>query len=168
MTFETSHAFGRVIAIDPGYDRLGVAILDGDGNKPVIIHSTCLTTDPHLPFPDRLKQAGDTFHILLTTYSPQILAIETLFFNRNVKTALNVAQMRGVLLYLARDTNCEVREFSPQAIKVAVTGYGGSDKVAVKAMLQRLVPGVPATALDDEYDAIAVGITCLAHQHKSR
>jgi Holliday junction resolvasome RuvABC endonuclease subunit len=59
--------------------------------------------------------------------------------------------------------HCIVHEFSPQAIKIATTGYGNSDKVAMTAMVKQLVPDVPLDALDDEYDAIAVGITCLAH-----
>jgi crossover junction endodeoxyribonuclease RuvC len=71
--------------------------------------------------------------------------------------------MRGVLLFLAKEAGCVVYEYGPQEIKVAVTGYGKSDKSAVIDMVKRLVLNTPEDALDDEYDAIAVAVTCLAH-----
>lgn len=106
--------------------------------------------------------AGNAVAALITQYQPDTVGIETLFFNKNVKTAIGVAQARGIILYLAKTAGCTVYEFGPQEIKVAVTGHGGSDKTAVLAMVHRLVKNVPENALDDEYDAIAVGITCLA------
>ena len=105
---------------------------------------------------------------LLQEHQPDTLAIETLFFNKNVKTAIGVAHARGVILYLAAAYNCTIFEFGPQEIKVAVTGYGNSDKTAVFAMVRRLLPNIPEHAFDDEYDAIAIGITCLAHHGKGR
>ena len=153
----------KVIAIDPGYDRLGVAVMEHDGQKEILHYSACIETDKKLDLPDRLHQLGEAFTKLLEEYEPDCLAAETLFFNKNVKTALGVAHARGILLYLAKTAGAEVREFGPSEIKVAVTGYGKSDKNAVIDMVKRLVPSAPEKALDDEYDAIAVGITCLAH-----
>jgi crossover junction endodeoxyribonuclease RuvC len=92
-----------------------------------------------------------------------MIAIETLFFNQNQKTAMAVAQIRGICVFLAKMADCILCEFGPQEIKVAVTGYGKSDKRAVIDMVCRLVSNAPTDALDDEYDAIAVGITALAH-----
>lgn len=158
----------RVLAIDPGYDRLGIAVLEGTGLQPQLIHSTCIETSKNRSFTERLEQVGVMFDDLLQTHTPQVVAIETLFFNKNVKTAMNVAHIRGVLLFLATQAGCSIHEFSPQAIKVAVTGYGNSDKAAVTLMVKRLLPNTPTTAHDDEYDAIAVGITYLAHQRASR
>jgi crossover junction endodeoxyribonuclease RuvC len=158
----------RIIAIDPGYDRLGVAVLEGDGTSPVIVFSACVTTNKNLAFPERLAALGEDFAKLLNVYTPEALAVETLFFNKNAKTAIEVAEARGVLLYLAATKCLPVHEYSPQAIKLAVTGYGKSDKTAVTAMVKRLAAGVPETALDDEYDAIAIGITCLAHTASHR
>lgn len=111
---------------------------------------------------------GLQFTSLLTTYSPDTLAIETLFFNNNQKTAIGVAQARGIIIYLAQVAGCKVYEFGPQEVKVAVTGYGKSDKHAVIDMVLRLIPDAPVKALDDEYDAIAVGITCLAHYGRTQ
>jgi crossover junction endodeoxyribonuclease RuvC len=90
-----------------------------------------------------------------------------LFFNKNIKTAIAVAEVRGALIYLAKKHSLPIYEFGPQEIKVAVTGYGKSDKTAVFDMLKRLVPNLKTQALDDEYDAIATGITCLAHYGRS-
>lgn len=154
----------RVIAVDPGYDRLGVAVLEYVNGKEHLVHSGCIETDKNQPLHARLLVLGNEFLSLLTTHQPDTFAVETLFFNKNQKTALGVAQARGLLLYLAQTHNCQVYEFGPQEIKIAVTGYGKSDKNAVVDMVRRLVPTAPAKALDDEYDAIAVGITCLA-QH---
>ena len=152
----------RVLAIDPGYDRLGVAVMEYQNGKEYLIYSTCVLTDKKSKLPDRLFEVGDAVAKLITTYTPDTVAIETLFFNKNIKTAIGVAQARGIIIYLAKKASCIVHEFGPQEIKVAVTGYGNSDKAAVFAMVSRLVPNVPKQALDDEYDAIAVGITCLA------
>ena len=152
----------KVLAIDPGYDRLGVAIMEYRDGKEYIAHSTCVLTDKKAPLSDRLVTIGDTIKELLTTHQPDTVAIETLFFNKNITTAIGVAQARGIIMYLAKITGCTLYEFGPQEIKIAVTGYGSSDKKAVYAMINRLVANVPAGALDDEYDAIAVGITCLA------
>ncbi len=158
----------RVISVDPGYDRLGVAIVELVDQKEKLFFSTCIQTDKKAPIHERLKKLGDEFTEILKNYSPDTLGIETLFFNKNQKTAMAVSEARGILIYLAQVHNCVVHEFSPQAIKVAVTGYGGSDKNAVIDMVQRLIPEAPKDALDDEYDAIAVGITCLAHFGRSQ
>lgn len=153
----------KVLSIDPGYDRLGIAVLTNEGGREELVYSTCLETERTTPLPDRLYHVGTAIRSLLSEHRPDTVAIETLFFNKNVKTAIGVAQARGIILYLAKEAGCTVYEFGPQEIKVAITGHGGSDKTAVLAMLHRLLPGVPKAAHDDEYDAIAVGITCLAH-----
>lgn len=153
----------KVLALDPGYDRLGVAILEKEGNAQTLLYSSCIETDRSLSLPDRLLHIGTAVTSLLQEYSPEAVAIETLFFNKNIKTAIGVAQARGIIIYLAKQANCALYEFGPQEIKVAVTGYGKSDKLAVIAMVKRLVKNAPEEALDDEYDAIAVGITALAH-----
>lgn len=155
----------RVLAIDPGYDRLGVAVMEHDGQKEVLLYSACIETDKNATFPDRLHALGQDFAAILKEYHPDCIGIETLFFNKNIKSALMVAHARGTIMYLAKATGATVYEFGPQEIKVAVTGYGKSDKNAVIDMVKRLVPTAPAQALDDEYDAIAIGITALAH-HK--
>ena len=158
----------RVISVDPGYDRLGIAVLEYVNGKEQLIHSCCIQTDKSHDLLVRLQDMGEQFEELLRTYTPDTLGIETLFFNTNQKTALGVAQARGIIIYLAQSARCRVYEFGPQEIKVAVTGYGKSDKHAVIDMVLRLIPNAPKKALDDEYDAIAVGITCLAHYGRTK
>lgn len=153
----------RVLAFDPGYDRLGVAVIEKENGVEKLIHSTCVTTDKVHAMPDRLRVIGEAVEALIIEHTPTVVALETLFFNKNIKTGIAVAEVRGIILYLARHHACSVMEFSPQEIKIAVTGYGKSDKQAVIGMVKRLVHGVRDGALDDEYDAIAVGITALAH-----
>jgi len=153
----------KVLAVDPGYDRLGVAVMEHSNGSEKLIHSDCVLTDKAADLPERLHTIGTAFQKLLTEYKPDCIGIETLFFNKNQKTAIGVAQARGIIVYLAKAAGCAVYEFGPQEIKIAVTGYGKSDKAAVIAMVGRLIANAPEKALDDEYDAIAVGITTLAH-----
>lgn len=154
----------KILAFDPGYDRLGVALLTRENGKEKLLFSECVETDRNTPLSERLLHVGRRVEELLKEHTPSLVALETLFFNKNVKTALGVAEVRGIILFLAQSAGCSVAEFGPQEIKVAVTGYGKSDKTAVFTMVKRLVDGVPENALDDEYDAIAVGITALAHK----
>lgn len=153
----------KVLAIDPGYDRLGVAVLERHENRDALLFSSCILTDKNASIPERLHAMGETLRSIISEHAPDTVALETLFFSKNAKTAIAVAEARGVVLYLARQAGCTIREFSPQEVKVATTGYGKSDKTAVAHMVKRLIPQVPEKALDDEYDAIAVGITALAH-----
>jgi len=159
----------KVLAFDPGYDRLGVAVLENtqDG-KETLLYSNCIETPKDTDLSKRILLLGQAIEKLLAEHQPNTVAIETIFFNKNIKTAIGVAQARGVILYLAEKANCTIYEFGPQEIKVAVTGYGKSDKPAVYAMIQRLITNVPTKSLDDEYDAIAVGITCLAQYGRTR
>jgi crossover junction endodeoxyribonuclease RuvC len=152
----------RVLACDPGYDRLGIAIVEKVDGKDALVHSACITTDKTLALPDRLLAIGDALGALIKEYVPDYVALELLFFSKNQKTAMAVAETRGMLLYLARKHGCTTLEYSPQQVKIAITGYGKSDKRQVTGMVKRLLPSAPQKALDDEYDAIAVGMTALA------
>lgn len=158
----------KVLAIDPGYDRIGIAVLDNEDGKERVLFSTCLTTNKTATLSERLGVVGTTVSSLLAEHRPDYLAIETLFFSKNTKTALAVAEARGVILYVAALATIPIYECNPTTIKLATTGYGKSDKAAVIAMIKRLVTNAPMTALDDEYDAIAVGVTCLAEVGRGR
>lgn len=153
----------RTIGIDPGYDRCGIAIIERANGTDTLLHSCCIETDRTAEFVERLHELGSRFEALLAKYTPDHAGIETLFFSKNQKTAMAVAEARGTLLFLARRHGAKVHEYSPQEVKVAVTGYGKSDKAAITAMLPRLLSKVPQKAHDDEFDAIAIAVTCLAH-----
>lgn len=155
----------RVIAVDPGYDRLGVAVIERKQNgTEELLYSTCIETPRENGFPERLLSVGETFENVIETHVPNVFASETLFFTKNQKTALLVAETRGVLLYTARKHGLSVFEYTPLQIKIAVTGYGKSDKRQVTAMVKRLIEVAKPVTHDDEYDAIAVGLTCLASE----
>lgn len=152
----------RIISIDPGYERLGVAILEKDTDKENLLFSDCLKTSPKLSHEERLKIIGEGVRSLIKKYEPEVMAIETLFFKANVKTAMKVSEARGVMLYEAAQNGLAVREFTPLQIKIAVTGYGKSEKSQVTMMVKKLIRIEKELQYDDEYDAIAVGLTYFA------
>lgn len=151
----------RILAIDPGYDRLGVAVVEGTASRPTLIWSDCITPKKGARA-DRLAGISDAVTSAIKKYSPDILAIETLFFNKNVKTAVGVAEARGAILAAAGAAAIPVAEYSPQQIKSAITGHGGADKAAVARMIPKLLTLPAKKRLDDELDAIGIGITALA------
>lgn len=160
----------RFLGIDPGYDRVGIAVVEKtpEQAKETVVFSECFETDKQLEVTERLFKVGERIQETLDTYSPDALALETLFFNKNQKTAMSVAGARGAILYLAQKSNCKIYEYHPQEIKVAVTGYGKSDKAAVMMMVKQLVDNCPEKAIDDEYDAIAIALTGLAHEGRTQ
>jgi crossover junction endodeoxyribonuclease RuvC len=151
----------RILAIDPGYDRLGIAVVEGDPSRPSLIMSDCVSPDKGAR-EDRLAHVSRAITDAIKEYAPEVLAIETLFFSVNKKTALGVAESRGAILAAAGLASLPVIECSPQQVKLAVTGYGGSSKAAVATMIPRLLILPKKKRLDDELDAIAIGITALA------
>lgn len=151
----------RVLALDPGYDRLGLAIIEGDPSRPTLIWSECVTPPPGT-MESRLAVVFAAVAGAIQTYTPDVVALETLFFSTNKKTALGVAQARGAILAAAGAAHLPVSEHSPQQVKLAVTGYGSADKKAVALMIPRLVSLPEKKRLDDELDAIAVGICALS------
>lgn len=152
----------RVLAIDPGFDRVGVAVMEKLGGKEIVIYSNCIETNRKATTAERLQTIGDSIRETISEFSPTELAIEKLFFNQNITTALRVAEARGVILCEAARGKLEVFEYSPQAVKLAVTGYGKASKPDVKRLLTRLLVFIPKSKHDDEMDAVAMGITHLA------
>jgi crossover junction endodeoxyribonuclease RuvC len=153
----------RIISIDPGYERLGIAVIEKTPRtKEILLYSDCFKTDSKLPHSQRLNLIGSEISRVIAEFKPEALSLEDLFFSTNAKTAITVAEARGVILYEAAKNGLRVFEYGPGQIKVAVTGYGKSDKEAVIAMVDRLIKIDKKIKHDDEYDAIAVGLTCFA------
>lgn len=150
----------RILAIDPGYDRLGIAVVEGNPSKPSLIMSECVLPEKGAR-EDRLARVSDAVTAAIKEYVPDALAIETLFFSINKKTAIGVAEARGAILAAAGAASLPVIERSPQQVKLAVTGHGGADKAAVARMVPKLVVLPAKKRLDDELDAIAIGIAAL-------
>ncbi len=155
----------RIISIDPGYERLGIAVLEKNPReKEQLLYSDCFKTSKDLPHHERLGNIGSEIERIIGEYKPQALALENLYFTNNQKTALLVAEARGVILYQAAKNQIPLYEYGPGQIKVAVTGYGKSDKEQIIAMIPRLIRIDKKIQHDDEYDAIAVGLTCFASE----
>lgn len=154
----------RTLGIDPGYDRCGVAVAERDekGND-ILVYSTCITP-PKGAHAERLGVIVEEIEKLIATHNPVVVAIEKVFFSKNKKTALAVAEARGAFIATANKAGLAVHEYSPQDIKIAMTGYGASTKNQVISMVRRLVHVGETARYDDEFDAIAVALTHLATQ----
>lgn len=159
----------RIVGVDPGFDRIGVCIIDKEGDKELLVHSTCIITSRNDTFEKRLFTIGEALKKLFTEYSPSELAIETLFFTKNQTTAILVAEMRGVCLYLAHAYSLSIYEYSPPQIKLAIAGHGKATKKDIAHMLPRILKQpMPQGVLDDELDAIAIALTHSAHRKMKR
>ena len=154
-----------ILAIDPGYERLGVAVVEKPkAGKELLLYSDCFRTNSEDEFEERLLQIGNEVERIIKEYSPDALAIEQLFFNTNQKTVMYVAEVIGVINYICKRNSLLTFKYTPLQIKNAVSGYGRSTKEQVAKMVPQLVEIHKEIKLDDEYDAIAIGLTCLASE----
>lgn len=154
----------KIISIDPGYERIGIAIIEKENNfKEKLLYSDCFLTCAKDSFEDRLNQIGKEIERLIKEYKPKALIIESLFFNSNQKTALKVSEAKGIIKYCALSKNIPIFEFTPLQIKTAITGYGRGTKNQITSMVCNLINIEKKVKYDDEYDAIAVGLTYFAY-----
>lgn len=161
---DTRYTFGmKVLAIDPGYGRCGVAVVEKHGgDKEQLMYSACIETPATAEFADRLAQVASECARLITEHAPDCVALEKLYFSNNQKTAMRVAEVRGALINTAQSAGIEVFEYTPGEIKSAAAGNGNADKKAVARMLHALMKIEKSIAHDDEYDAIAIAVTHLS------
>jgi crossover junction endodeoxyribonuclease RuvC len=149
-----------ILGIDPGFERIGCAVLEKDKGKENLFFSTCIVTDRKVSHEKRLLHLGQELEKIIKKYKPDILAIEKLFFTTNQKTALKVSEARGVVLYLSAINKIPIIEFTPLEIKMALTGYGKAEKRQVQEMVKAILKLKTLPKSDDEVDAIACAITC--------
>lgn len=152
----------KILGIDPGFGRIGIAIIEEEKGNPKLVYSECFETSAMFPHPERLLALADKIKKIIQKYQPEQMAIETLLWSKNKKTALQVAEARGVILFAGAESNLVIREFNPNQIKLAVTGYGKSDKKQIISMVNKLLKLETKKRYDDEYDAIAVALTSSA------
>lgn len=159
----------KIIAIDPGYEKVGVAVLEKkDGKREEVLYSNCLRTSSKMRHSDRVASIGIEIKKIIDVYKPEKMAIENLFFSTNQKTVMLVSEARGAIIYEGSRSGLEIMEFTPLQVKIAVTGYGRSEKKQVISMVEKLVLVNKKIKYDDEYDAIAVGLTCFAFQNSKK
>ncbi len=153
----------KILAIDPGYERLGIAIIEKENKqKEYLIYSECFKTSRDFSHAERLGLIQKKIEDIISKYKPEELAIETLFFTNNQKTALLVAEARGVIMATCQNAGLEIFEYGPGQIKLAITGHGKSDKTAVIKMIPLLIKIETEIKYDDEFDAIGIGLTHFA------
>jgi crossover junction endodeoxyribonuclease RuvC len=151
-----------VLGIDPGLTRCGFGLVEGSfGGVESFraVRAGVVETDPKIPVEERLGQLLKELRLLLEETRPDAVVVERLFFQRNAKTAISVAQASGVAVALAGAIDLPVRQFTAQEVKLAVTGYGAADKVQVQGMVARLCGLVEIPKPADAADALALAIT---------
>ena len=151
----------KVLGIDPGIARMGWAVLEEKGGKINALSFGCFETKAKEETPVRLNQIFHEVKGLIKKYSPDMVAIEELFFNTNAKTAFVVGQARGVVFLACAQEKAKSICFTPLQIKLAVTGYGRAEKKQVGKMVKTILKLKEAPKLDDTSDALAVGLTYL-------
>jgi crossover junction endodeoxyribonuclease RuvC len=153
----------HILAIDPGFERIGIAIIKKTNlKKDFLVFSECFKTKANIPFSERLRNIGLRLEEIIEKYKPEVLAIERLYFTTNQKTVMGVSEARGVMVYIASKNNLKIFEYTPPQIKVAITSYGKANKKDMFSMVPKLISIESKITSDDELDAIAIGLTCLA------
>lgn len=154
-----------IIGIDPGYAIVGIGVVEYVGNKFRTLEYNAITTLAGMPTVERLKKIYTEMTMYIDKYKPDAVAIEELFFNSNQKTAINVAQARGVLLVAVANKNVPISEYTPLQVKQSVTGYGRADKKQIQSMVKMILGLNVIPKPDDAADALALAI-CHAHSNK--
>ncbi len=154
-----------ILGIDPGFAITGYGIVRYEGNKFSVIDYGVITTKASEPFANRLLTLSNRLEELILNFKPSAVAVEELFFNKNIKTALSAAHGRGIALLTAAKCGIEIFEYTPLQVKQAVAGYGRAEKMQIQQMVKAILnlSGIPKP--DDAADALAVAI---CHGHSSR
>ncbi len=152
----------RILGIDPGYAIVGYGVLDYDGYRFTPVTFGAITTKAGTGFPERLKTIFDDMNTVLSVYKPAAVSVERLYFTNNLKTGIDVAQARGVILLAAENFGVPIFEYTPLQVKQSVVGYGKAEKAQVMEMTKKIL-GLPAVPKpDDTADALAIAI-CHGH-----
>ena len=157
----------KILGIDPGIATVGFGVIEYDGNAFKVVEYGAVTSPAHTPMPIRLKMVYDDMSYIVNKYMPDEVAIEELFFNTNVKTAISVGQARGVLILAAANKEIPVFEYTPLQVKQAVVGYGRAEKSQVQQMVKAILNLKEVPKPDDTADALAIAI-CHAHSRGIR
>lgn len=155
----------RILGIDPGYGKTGYSILDNKGNKFNLVTYGVIYTKKNLSLPERLNELYCKLEYIIKEFSPNESSVEELFFFRNVTTAIQVGEARGVILYCLTHNKIPIFEYNPFQIKQAVTGYGRAEKGQVQRTLKMLLNLKKTPTPDDASDSIAAAF-CHANSRR--
>jgi len=162
-----------ILGIDPGTATTGFGVIKKTGKDNIeVLDYGCIETLPGLEAGDRLKIINNELNKLIKKYSPEMMAVENLFFFKNLKTAMPVSQAKGVILLTAAKKRIPVVEFTPLQVKMTITGYGRAEKKQVQRMVQTMLcleekPKDKAKRKDDATDALGIAL-CYALKSKIR
>ena len=148
----------RILGIDPGLATVGFSLVDSDKGKLSLVSCGVIQTPAHTSLSSRLDRIYDDMSELISTFSPDVMSVEELFFNTNLTTGIAVAHSRGVILLAAYRAGVEVFEYTPLQVKQAVVGYGRAEKNQVIDMVKRILNLPAAPKPDDAADAVALAI----------
>lgn len=148
-----------ILGIDPGTGRCGYGVVRIDRSQPKLVAYDCLQYPAKMPIPQRLVEIEREITWLIDKFKPQLVAVESLFFNTNVTTAMQVAEARGVVVLAAAKRHLPVQDCTPLQVKLNIVGYGRATKAQVAEMTKLQIGGQRLTKLDDAVDAVAVAIT---------
>lgn len=151
-----------ILGIDPGYAIVGYGVLSYVNNRFGILDFGAITTPADMEFNQRLKNIYDDMCFLLDKFKPDAMSIEKLFFNTNQKTAIDVAEARGVILLAAKQAGTEIFEYTPLQVKQSVVGYGRAEKKQIQEMTKSILGLNKVPKPDDTADALALAL-CHAH-----
>ena len=147
-----------ILGIDPGFAIVGFGLVEADCGRQRLVQCGAITTPAGEPLPARLLRIADDMELLLEQFKPQAMAVEELFFSKNITTGIAVAHGRGVILLAAEKLGVPIFEYTPMQVKQAVAGYGGADKRQGMLMTQRLLNMKQVPRPDDAADALALAI----------
>ncbi len=156
-----------ILGLDPGLGTTGWGLIRAEGNRLSHLANGQLKTDARDALPSRLSHLATQLEALLADHAPEAAAVEEIFVNKNPQSTLKLAQARGVALMIAARAGINVGEYAARLVKKAVVGTGSAEKAQVRAMVQRLLPGV-AIVGPDAADALAVAITHAHHLASAR
>ena len=156
-----------VLGIDPGTATTGYGLVRETETSPALVAYGTIQTPAGAPMPDRLRTIYQELKELIALHGPDTAAVEKLFFQRNVSTAMSVGQARGVALLALAEAGVSVGEYTPRDVKLAVAGYGGADKPQVQQMVRAILNLSEVPKPDDAADALAVAI-CHLHSMKMK
>lgn len=154
-----------ILGIDPGTAITGYGVVESIGMKFKTLDYGCIRTEADIPLEKRLEKVYTGLEILIKKWSPHHVAVEQLFFNKNVRTALTVGHARGVIILAAAHHKIPVSDYTPLQVKQAVVGYGRAEKQQVQQMVKTILNLRSLPKPDDAADALAIAI-CHAHSHR--
>ena len=148
-----------ILGIDPGIGRMGWGVIESNGSKLKVIGYGCVETEPNTEIPGRLFAIYEEVMQIIKEYKPEQMAIEELYFGKNVKTAFTVGQARGVILLAGSQNSLPIGIYTPLQVKVALTGYGRAEKPQVGKMVKAILHLQEIPKPDDTADALAIALT---------